>query len=152
RQTRIAADRTIRSAYSRSAVVSGRQDVIVHGGRLALHLLQPVLDRIADRHDADQSTLVDDRQVPEFAGGHPLHEIADRLALVTGLDGPRHALADRLIKRSDTARRQRADNIAFGNDAADVPVGAEDERRADAFIGEQLCSFSQRGLGFDYDD
>src|ERR1051326_1304189 len=100
-----------------------------------------MLDRLADLPDADQPALIDHRKMAEFAGGHPLHDITDRLALVTGLDGARHASAHRLLERRGAARGERTNDVTFGNDAADAPIGTEDERRTDAFIGEQPCSF-----------
>jgi LssY C-terminus len=39
-----------------------------------LHRRQPVFDDVTDRHDADEPAGLDDREVPELAGSHPLQK------------------------------------------------------------------------------
>src|SRR5947209_1878759 len=48
---------------------SRRLDVVAQRGGFVLHLLQPVLDHVADRHDADDLVLLDHRNVAELARG-----------------------------------------------------------------------------------
>src|SRR5579863_430852 len=76
-----------------------REDVVAHRRGLALHVLQPVLDHVADRNDSDQAALLDDRDMAELALGHALHDAADGLALITRLDLAGHRLADGLVER-----------------------------------------------------
>ena len=63
--------------------------------------------------------------------------LADRFALVAGLDLARHGPADRLVEHGSAALGKRAHDVAFGDDADEPAVGAEDERRADAPLGEK---------------
>ena len=42
-------------------------DVVAQRRLLALHLLQPMLDHVADRHDAGEAALLDHGQMAEFA-------------------------------------------------------------------------------------
>ena len=60
---------------------SGGLDVVAQRRLLALHLLQAVLDHVADRDDADQAALLDHRHMAELAFRHPLHDRADRVGL-----------------------------------------------------------------------
>ena len=60
--------------------LSSRLDVVAQRRLLVLHLLEPVLDHVADRHDAGEAALLDHRQMAEFAGRHPLHHRADGVA------------------------------------------------------------------------
>src|SRR5262252_7856177 len=62
-----------RPRYSLMQPSSGGLDVIAQRFGLALHLAEPMLHDIADRYDANQSLLIDDRNVAELARGHLLH-------------------------------------------------------------------------------
>ena len=105
---------------------------------LALHLMHAVLDDVADRDDADEPALIDDRHVAELSGRHALHDAGDGFALVAGLDLARHRAADRLVEHGSAALGERTHDVAFGNDAGDAAVGAENQRGADTLLGENL--------------
>jgi hypothetical protein len=88
----------------------------------------------------------------EFSGGHPLHDVGDRLVLAAGLHFARHRAVYRLFERCSAPLRQSPNNVAFGNDAGDVPVGAEDHCSADPLLGEHMHRFGELGVGFDRHD
>ena len=81
-----------------------RLDVIAQRRLLALHLLQPMLDHVADRDDAGEPALLDHRQMAEFARRHPLHDRADGVRRAAGRDLAGHHLGQRQVER----RRRRA--------------------------------------------
>jgi hypothetical protein len=63
-----------------------------------------------------------------------------------------HHLADRLVKRGSAALGKRTHNVAFGQNAGDAVVDAEDERCADPIVGKKRDRGLKRSVGFDSDD
>ena len=68
----------------------GRLNVVAERLGFVLHLHEPVLDHVSDRHDADESLLLNHRDMAEFACRHPLHDGTDSLRLTAGGHLARH--------------------------------------------------------------
>ena len=80
--------------------------------------------------------------------GHALHDAGDRLAFGAGQDLARHRLADRLVERRRAALGKRAHDVALRQNAGDAAVGAEDQHRADAFLGKTAATAdAERAFG-----
>ena len=83
-----------------------RRDVLAQRGALALDLSDAPLHDVADRDDADELALIDDRHVTEFALGHALHDDRNRVGLGAGRDLARHD-GSRHCPRAPRARARR---------------------------------------------
>src|SRR6476646_2430911 len=113
--------------------------------------MEPVLDDVANRDDADDAAAIDHGHMTELARGHALHDARDGFGRMAGLDLARHRPAHRLVERARSALRQDAHDVAFRDDAGDTAISAEDESRADALAGEQPHGVGETGGGFDAD-
>src|SRR6516164_8559996 len=131
---------------------SRRLDVIAQRGGFVLHLLQSVLDHVADRHDADNLLLLDHRDVAELAGGHALHDDPDGLRRAAGDDFAGHDLRQRLCEHARSMLSEHAHDIALGQDADDPAIRAEHEQRADLIFSERAYRGFEGRRGLDRND
>src|SRR5690242_1061116 len=76
---------------------SGTGDEAPERARLILHLVEPVLDHVANTNDADEDAVRHHGNVTDTAFGHHRHEIADAVVRRAGEDTPRHQRVDRHI-------------------------------------------------------
>src|SRR5689334_6788128 len=92
---------------------SGGLDVVAQRFLLGLVLPDPPFDDVADRDQADHLAVLDDRQMPELAQRHHLHDAADGVGLPATDHLARHAGADRLVEHLRTAFAEHADDITL---------------------------------------
>ena len=78
--------------------------------------------------------------------------LGHRLALVAALDLTRHRAAHRFVEHGSATLGKYAHDVAFGDDAGEAAVSAEDERGADTLLGEKPYRFGKAGVRFDADD
>src|SRR5262245_17823440 len=131
---------------------SRRLDVIAQRGGFVLHLLEPILDHVADRHNSAHLVLLDHRNVAEFARRHPLHDDAGGLRGAARDDFARHHLRQRLREPARTLLREHAHDVALGQDADDPAIRAEHKQRADFVFGERAHRGFERRRGLDRND
>ena len=124
-------------AISSPSKNSSRLDVVAQRRLLALHLVQAILDHIADRHDAGQAPLLEHRQMTEFALRHPLHHRADGIRQAARHDASGHHIGQRQFERSRAVGRELLHDVALRHDADDAPVRAGDDQCADGMLGEK---------------
>jgi hypothetical protein len=89
--------------------------------------------------------MMHDREMAEAAAGHGLHHLVDRIVGVAGHDIAGHDLPRLELHRLDAMGRERAHQIAFGDDADDRALVVEDQDRADAADTELLGDLGHRG-------
>jgi hypothetical protein len=111
-----------------------------------------VLDDVADRNDAHQAVLLEHRHVPELAGGHALHHTADGLGLAASHDLAGHHLRQRRGERARAQLRQRAHDVALGQDADHALIRAQHHQGADAVLGQHGDGGFERCLRLDGGD
>ena len=81
--------------------------------------LQPRLDDIADRHQAQKLATAHYRQMAEAAASHGLHHLVDRIVGIAGHDVLGHDLPGFQFQRLGAVAGQRLDEIALGHDSRD---------------------------------
>src|SRR6202050_1705380 len=111
-----------------------------------------MFDNVSDRHDPNQTPLVDNRNMTEFSVRHTLHDVGDWLALVAGFDLACHRLTHWLSQCGSAPLGKRANDIALRDQTGDAVLGAKNERRANPLFGQKLHNIGKTGAGFDGDD
>src|SRR3569832_1701643 len=87
----------------------------------------------------------------EFAGGHHLHQLGDRVGLLAAHDLAGHDLAHRLLQHAGTALTEHAHDVALGQDAFE-PALVHHQHCTDLLLAEQLDRGSQLRVGLDAHD
>src|SRR5947207_10573439 len=135
----------------RSKSRSGGLDIIPQRFLLGLVFLDPALDDIADRDQADYPALLDHRQVPELAQRHHFHNAGDGVGLPATDDFAGHHRADGFVEYAGATLAQRAYDIALGQDAFDAAL-AHHQHRADLSFAENLDRRRELGVRLDAQD
>ncbi len=102
-------------------------------------------EQVADRHHADQSARVDDRQVPVVVMGQAGPGRAHLFVGPHGVRVRRHPTGDRLARRVGVLRGG-AQQVAFGEDSGDGPSGGH-HHRTDLVLVHRARSRRQRRIG-----
>ena len=116
---------------------SRRLYIVAQGCGFLLHFVQAVLNHIADRYDADDLILLYDRNMPELAVGHALHDGAHSLVLTTGDNLAGHHLSKRLAKHLRALLSQNPHDVAFGEDPNDSAIRSENEQCANFVLRQR---------------
>src|SRR5271156_3730345 len=130
---------------------SGGLDIILQRFLLALVFLDPALDDVADRDQADHLAILDHRQMPELAQRHHFHDAGDGVGLLATDDLARHHGADGLLQHAGAALAQHPHDVTLGQDAFDTAL-AHRQHRADFLFTENLDGRRELGVRLDAED
>src|SRR4051812_50053563 len=107
-------------------------DVLAQRVRLALDVVEPLLDHVADAgHAAQPAVLPDHRDVTDAPVGHQRHEPAHSVAARAGEPLLGHHAALALAADADHVAREAVLAVPGGQDAAAVGPVPRDPERAD---------------------
>ena len=135
----------ITTAATMAKIRSGRRDVVTQRLGFVLHRRQPVFHDIAERHDADEPAELADRDVPELAGRHPLHGLADGHRFGASDNAAGHCSIEALIERGRATLGERTHDVALGQHAGDAACGVHHDQGADPTFGEHLSRGCETG-------
>src|SRR3954447_1278418 len=133
----------------RAGHISGREDpsaddVVLQLPSVALQLPDPAGDDVADGDDADESTVVDHRHVPDPALGHRGGDAVDGVLGAAADHRGGHDLLDGRVEEFRAAFGNLAYHVPLGDDADYLLLGGDHEC-AHVVFGEGP---DQRGDGF----
>ena len=143
---RAGADRRRRGLTPRRPAPSGGRDIFAQRLALAVEGVDVALDDVADGNDADQASVLYDRDMAKPALRHRLHDMLDRVVASHGDDLRRHVTRNRIIERGRAMPGDDADHVALGKNAQDAQRSVRDDHRSHAFRGEELYDFLQGAM------
>src|ERR1700730_16780209 len=105
------------------------RDIFAHRPMLVFQLLEPIFDHVADRHDANQSLVENDREMAAAPDGHFSHGQIDGFVLMRGNDRRRHMFRHGIVERGRAPSADRMNDIALPQNSKDAALRVGDYNR-----------------------